>query len=201
MSQSELDRELVVTTLDYRRFARLELESDDVWAAAQATRSYAEFVSALYDRFAENNDKPLAGEKTPDYVRYIPLLNGLFPWAKFVHIIRDGRDVALSALNWAHEGKGPGRSVLWGEHPVAACALWWRRFVESGRFSGQALGSVLYTEMKYEELVAQPKAVLAAASVFLQLPYNDKIIPGRSQNLASSRIGAVLAAAADMLLR
>ena len=68
--------------------------------------------------------KPLAGEKTPDYARNLPLLHSLFPWAKFVHLIRDGRNVALSTLEWANEGKGPGRIGLWQEEPVAVCSWW-----------------------------------------------------------------------------
>ena len=51
--------------------------------------------------------KELAGEKTPDYVRNLPLLFSLFPRAKTIHIIRDGRDVALSTLKWASVKKGP----------------------------------------------------------------------------------------------
>src|SRR5438132_372824 len=40
------------------------------------------------------------GEKTPSNVRYINLLHTLFPTAKFIHIIRDGRDCAVSG--WFH---------------------------------------------------------------------------------------------------
>jgi len=65
------------------------------------TATYREFVTALYDTFAHQNGKPLAGEKTPDYVRRLPLLHALFPWSRSVHIVRDGRNVALSLIDWA----------------------------------------------------------------------------------------------------
>ena len=175
-AQTALDRELVAATLDYHRFTRLGLEVDAVWAASEASQSYGEFVSALYDRFAAVHGKPLSGEKTPDYVRCIGLLNELFPWVKFVHIIRDGRDVALSALNWAHDGKGQGRSALWDRDPVAVCALWWRRFVERGRTAGQALGTARYREVCYERLVIRPQGELVDLCAFLDLSYSDEML-------------------------
>ncbi len=73
-----------------------------------------DFVSRLYDLRARQAGKTLSGEKTPDYCRRMPLLHRLFPRAKFLHIIRDGRDVTLSTLDWATAGKGPGRWDLWG---------------------------------------------------------------------------------------
>jgi Sulfotransferase family len=155
----------------YRRFPRLGLSEEVVRAAAQEALTYAQFVSALYDAWGQERGKRLAGEKTPDYVRFLPLLHGLFPFARTVHIIRDGRDVALSALEWATETKGPGKLALWKEEPVAVCALWWRRQVSAGRRDGAQLGPSRYREVRYERLVAEPEAELRGISMFLELPY------------------------------
>jgi hypothetical protein len=133
--------------------------------------TYGQFVSALYDAWGRERDKPLVGEKTPDYVRYLPLLHGLFPFARMVHIIRDGRDVALSALEWATETKGPGKLGLWKEEPVGVCALWWRRQVAAGRRDGAGLGPGTYREVRYERLVADPESELRGITTFLDLPY------------------------------
>ena len=120
-----LTPELIERVRGYRRFPRLGLSEAAVSGAAAKARTYGEFVSALYFEFGRMHGKPLAGEKTPDYVRYLPLLHALFPWVRTVHIIRDGRDVTLSTLEWAPEDRGPGRYDLWREEPVAVCALWW----------------------------------------------------------------------------
>lgn len=155
----------------YRRFPRLGVSDEAVGAAARDALTYGQFVSALYNAWGRERGKPLAGEKTPDYVRYLPLLHGLFPFVRTVHIIRDGRDVALSALEWATETKGPGKLALWKEEPVAVCALWWRRNVAAGRRDGARLGPSRYREARYERLVADPEAELRGIAAFLDLPY------------------------------
>ncbi|MFQ5570225.1 MAG: sulfotransferase [Rhodothermales bacterium] len=170
-----LTDDLVERVYAYRRFYRLGLTEAEVREAAAPASTYRTFVSNLYALFARKQGKPLAGEKTPDYGRHLPLLHALFPWARFIHIIRDGRDVALSTLEWAHEHKGPGRWAWWQVDPLATCALWWRWQVSTGRQNGAALGSDRYFEVRYEDLVARPEAVLRAVTAFLHLPYSPNM--------------------------
>jgi Sulfotransferase family len=171
-----LTPELVEQVRTYRRFYRLALPDDAVRKAARESRTYREFVSALYSEYGRLRGKPLAGEKTPDYVRHLPRLHALFPWARFVHIIRDGRDAALSILEWARGGKGASRFELWEEEPVAVCALWWRWLVTTGRRDGRALGPARYHEVRYEDLVADPEPTLRELASFLELPYAPEMV-------------------------
>ena len=166
-----LTPEIVEYTRTYKRFVRLGLAREAVDRAARAT-TYAGFVSALYDEFAVMHKKPMAGEKTPDYVRRIPLLHQLFPQAKFVHIIRDGRDVALSSVEWAEKGIGPSKFELFAKHPFATTAMWWCWQVASGRKDGRELGPSLYHELRYEQLVDDPATVLRGITDFLGIPYD-----------------------------
>jgi hypothetical protein len=180
-----LTPELVEQVRTYRRFYRLGLPDDAVDEVAKVTHTYRGLVAALYSEYGRRRGKPLAGEKTPDYVRYLPRLHTLFPWARTIHIIRDGRDVALSTLQWARQNKGPGRFELWWEEPVAVCALWWRRQVETGRQDAPKLDPSRYRELKYEKLVDEPEAALRDLSAFLQLPYAPEMVAyheGRSRN-------------------
>jgi sulfotransferase family protein len=162
---------LVERVRTYRRFYRLELPDAAVQRAARESSTYREFVSALYSEYGRLRGKPFAGEKTPDYVRHLPRLRALFPRARFVHMIRDGRDAALSILEWARGGKGASRFELWEEEPVAVCALWWRWLVTTGRRDGRALGPARYHEARYEDLVAGPETMLRELASFLELPY------------------------------
>src|SRR5207247_7788075 len=59
-----LSPELVDRVLDYHRFGRLGLDDAAVRLAASHSRTYAEFVGALYAEFGARHGKPLAGEKT-----------------------------------------------------------------------------------------------------------------------------------------
>ena len=106
---TELTPDLVEFVRGYRRFSRMGLVDAAVARAASSTGTFAQFTSALYREFALQRGRRHSGEKTPDYVRNLPLLHGMFPWVRTIHIVRDGRDVVLSAVEWAGPDKGPGR--------------------------------------------------------------------------------------------
>jgi len=174
-SRPLLTSELLDAVKSDRRFYRMGLDEHEVESAAENCRTYAEFVSRLYAQRGKKNKKPLSGEKTPDYCRKMPALHALFPAARFVDIIRDGRNTALSILNWATGSKGPGKWTLWNEDPVGASALWWRWLAGSGQRDGQLLGNELYYQVKYEKLVANPEKELQSIAMFLGIPYSDNM--------------------------
>jgi hypothetical protein len=179
-----LTAELVEAALALRTFSRLGLSEAAVRQAGGA-RTWAGFVCGVYDAFARQAGKPLAGEKMARYVTHLPQLTALFPWARFVHIIRDGRDVALSHLEWAHERRGPGRLALWREEPVGVAALSWRWMTATGRRDGAELGASRYHEVRYEALVERPEQQLRALMTFLELPFASEMLryhEGRIRN-------------------
>jgi len=170
-----LTAKLVERVLSYRTFGRLGLSVEEARAAARRATTYAEFVRTLFTALATKRNKPLAGEKTPHYVRFLPLLHGLFPQARFIHIIRDGRDVALSTLEWARPDRGPGRFRLWASEPVAVCALSWRWHVATGRRDGSPLGQ-LYREVRYEALLEDPETILRELMDVIELPFAREML-------------------------
>ncbi len=171
-----LSAEVVDRVRRHPNFTRLDISEAAVHAAAAGAHTYAQFVSALFSQYAQQHAKPLAGEKDPYCTQYLPLLKNLFPWVKIIHIIRDGRDVALSTLEWAREGKGPGKLDLWREQPLAACALWWQWQVGAGMRDGAALAPVQYLEVAYENLVVTPEETLRRIASFLELPFSPKML-------------------------
>ena len=173
-SDPQLTDELVERVRTYHRFHRMGLPDTAVDEAAAGASTYAGFVERLYDAVARRQGKALAGEKTPDYVRHIPLLRSLFPWASIVHIVRDGRDVALSTLQWATATKGPGKFALWQEEPVAVCALWWAWQVGTGRRDGPA--GPRYHELRYEDLVSRPEPTLRDVAEAVGLTFSKDML-------------------------
>jgi hypothetical protein len=137
---------------------------------------YAEFVRAFFDLYGRIENKPRVGDKTPGYVRRLPLLHDLFPDARIVHLIRDGRDVVLSALAWRRWPKLSKRFATARLHPVPTAALWWERHVRSGREAGAALRSDIYHEVRYEALVADPAATAESLCSFLDLHFDDAML-------------------------
>ncbi|TFH23282.1 MAG: sulfotransferase [Myxococcales bacterium] len=164
--------------LAYKRFPHLHLDEADVRALVTAEKPmrYTTFVSAVFDLYGLREGKPLVGDKTPPYVRYVGMLSEMWPRARFVHIIRDGRDVCLSMLKWRMADRAAGRRSTWEEDPVTTTALWWEWLIRLGREAGEPLGPDRYYEMKYETLVADPPGELATLCKFLELPYDDVML-------------------------
>ncbi len=120
---------------------------DEVRDASPAT--VPEAVLALYRAYAHQQGKARAGDKTPLHLLHVDLLATSFPTARFLHIVRDGRDVVPSILGMSF---GPDR--------FAEGVLFWQRRVEQGRAAGARLGPERYREIRYERLVTHPEQVL-----------------------------------------
>jgi Sulfotransferase family len=137
-------------------------------------RSFASFVTALFDRYGDRRGKTLVGDKSPGYVRYLPTLHELWPHAKVVHVIRDGRDVCLSVLDWQ---KGATRFSTFQDDPFTTSAVWWEWYVRLGLEGGSQMGAGgLYHELRYESLVADPELESARLCDFLGIPHDDAML-------------------------
>jgi hypothetical protein len=177
--EGPVKRKLIRRLLAHPKFARLKIsrkEMKRLTGNGHQPISYANLVSRIFDLYGERQGKPLVGDKTPDYVRSIETLHGLWPSARFVHVIRDGRDVALSMLEWPKCRPKPGDFATWRDDPVSTAALWWELNVRLGRQAGKPLGPELYYEIRYESLVSHPKEESAALCGFLGVPYADAML-------------------------
>jgi Sulfotransferase family len=170
--------ELLDRVRAHPKFTRMNVDDSELdrLVLRGAPVSYAELVTRIFDLYGEAHGKRLVGDKVPDYVRHLPLLHRLWPTAKFVHLIRDGRDVCLSVLDWQREGREVTRFSAWKEDPVSVTALWWERRVRLGREDGGALGRGLYHELRYERLVADPAGESKSLCEFLGVPYDDHML-------------------------
>lgn len=151
---------------------RNELEGDVV--------PYADAIAAAYRAYARVHGKSRWGDKTPRYVEHIPFLAGLFPEARFIHLIRDGRNVALS---YAH--------VPFGPKNVSKAASLWADRVSKGCRDGRALAAGRYIEIRYEDLVEDAAGEARDICGFLDLEFD----PGMLEYTERAR-GAVLDRAA-----
>jgi hypothetical protein len=176
--EGEVTKRFVRRLLRYHRFAQLGVGRKPLKKLLKADRplSYARFVSAVFDLYGKAQGKALVGDKTPGYARQIPVLHSLWPEARFVHLVRDGRDVCLSARSWKKPGKLFLRCAGWGDDPAMTAALWWEWHVRLAREDGRPLGPGLYREMRYEALVAHPREEVAALCTFLGVPFDEAML-------------------------
>ena len=109
--------------------------------------------------------KAFYGDKTPLYISFMEPIAGVLPEARFVHLVRDGRDVVLAYLE---RDKGPAT--------VAEGAFHWRLRVNRGHRSGQVLGPDRYREFHYEDLIEDPEATVRAICEWLGLEFQEEML-------------------------
>jgi hypothetical protein len=161
---------------DLRRLPTLvewELSPDTVAIRLRAGMTAGEAIGAVFAAYAAERGKQRWGDKTPLYMQHLRLLERLFPDARFVHLIRDGRDAALSFLSVPTGIMTEG----WG-HPRDAqgFACQWATEVRSARALGGRVGHERYLELRYEELVSDPPAELRRVCKFAGLEYDDGML-------------------------
>jgi hypothetical protein len=184
--------ELVKRLLDKDRTALfrefdLRRRAGEMYARVGSGREilHADFVSMLFDWYGQARGKTIVGTKNPDYVRRFSALRTLWPKAKVIHLVRDGRDVCLSSLQWSRGGQLVKRFARCSEDPVSSAALWWEWHVQLGREAAEDLGSNQSYEIRYEALVTRPESECRALCGFLGVPFAESMIAfheGRTRN-------------------
>jgi hypothetical protein len=128
-------------------------------------RSHSSVFEAVFREYAGEQCKPGWGDKTPMHVQYMLVLDELFPTARFIHVIRDGRDVALSLL-----------TRQWGPRYVSLAGYYWKWLVLSGKVAGNLLGPSRYREVRFEELVDDTEGSLRSLCNWLDLTYTNELL-------------------------
>jgi hypothetical protein len=119
-----------------------------------------EGVRAFYRLYAGLRGKSRWGDKSPPYCLHIETIQRALPEARFIHILRDGRDVAVSLRPlWF----APGTSMQ------SLAAQWVEQITEARR---QGQGKPFYLEVRYEDLIAQPEREMQRICRFVDLRYD-----------------------------
>lgn len=121
-------------------------------------------IRAFFELYAEREGKPRWGDKTPNYIKRMKQIEHWIPEARFIHMVRDGRDAALSRF----------KRVLKDPPPMETVAERWVRKIEDARADGAELGH--YIEVQYEELVRDTETQLRRVAEFLELPWEDSML-------------------------
>lgn len=151
----------------HKRFAAWELPIDAVRAELDgfARVPYSEAIDATYSAYAKTQGKSRWGDKTPRYVENIPELAELFPDGRFIHLIRDGRDVALSYAD-----------VPFGPKNVAKAAELWANRVARGIRDGRVLERGRYIEIMYTDLVEDNEGEVKDICAFVGITFDPVML-------------------------
>ena len=121
-------------------------------------------LAAPFEAYARKLGKPRWGDKTPHYVNHDDAQLEIWPDARFVVIVRDGRDVALSL-----------RRMPFGPNNAWAAAQWWARGIRAGeRAQARHPGHVM--TVRYEDLARDPSTHVPPVCAFLGLAYDEDML-------------------------
>jgi hypothetical protein len=123
-------------------------------------------VRAFFDAYAERQGKQRWGDKTPAYMLAVQRIGRTLPESRFIHLIRDGRDVALSQRDRAINEQPP---------PAEQAARWVKR-IRKSREQAHALKGARYVEARYEDLVREPEPTLRRVCEFIELDWDPGVL-------------------------
>ena len=149
----------------HRRWPDFQLDRGELKAEFERIEPFeiGSALRAFYGAYARRQGKPRWGDKTPGYARRMRPIASALPEAHFVHLIRDGRDVALSQLEVHH-----------GAESVHEAADTWTSGIEKARRNARRVEH--YIEVRYEDLVDDPETVVRRVCEFASLPFHPAML-------------------------
>jgi hypothetical protein len=151
--------------VDHKRWGDFHLDAAElrerIYALDPVTA--ADAIRAFYMLYAEREGKARYGDKTPGYVKEMRRIQRVLPEARFIHIIRDGRDVSLSHLR-----------MNWGPETYAESARLWRNRIRKAHRVAPSIHH--YREVHFEELVSDTEGVLRRVCDFVELDFDPVML-------------------------
>ena len=154
---------LMEAWLDSKLFSVSGLDAEEIRAKVlEKCTNGGNFLRVVMEEIARKQGVRRWADCTPEHLLHLPRIKGTIPDALIIHIIRDGRDVALST-----EKQGYIKPLPWDRTPRTMVAgLYWEWIVNRGRKDGRDLGRD-YIEVHFEDLVSDPPKVLARLGEFI----------------------------------
>ena len=148
-----------------RRWGDFGIERDEILEALRAAEPLdaRRALRAFYELYASKQGKPRWGDKTPGYGVRMRRIRRTLPEARFIHLIRDGRDAALSRARASNKVVTPAR----------AAERWVQRI---GETRAEARRVRHYTEARFEELVSDPEPTLRRLCEFVELDWDPAVL-------------------------
>jgi hypothetical protein len=122
-----------------------------------------DFLRIVMEEMARRQSVERWADCTPEHLLYLKRIKETIPNALVIHIIRDGRDVALSMARqrWI-------RPLPWPRcGDLTAAGLYWEWIVSKGRQDGRLL-DLDYSEVHFEDLVTHPEETLSRLGEFIE---------------------------------
>lgn len=145
-------------------------------------KTYKELSSGIYEYYGKCYYPGIYrwGDKNNFYLNHIEDINRIFPSAQYIHIVRDGRDVACS-----YKDMSPLKNLKYAPNlpdKINEISLHWKNNIEKVRLSFDDIGWGKVIEIRYEDLVNNSTDTLKSVCSFLQLQYSDAMLKFNQNN-------------------
>jgi hypothetical protein len=134
----------------------------DHWHRSMHGDDFGAVLNGLFSCYRDLTGSRIVGDKSPSYVTHLGLLGEALPEAKFIHIVRDPRDQALSTRE------------AWGKNVLRAAARW-KNGIRKCRQDAKRTG-VSYMELTYETLLQDPRETLSRLCQFIGVPFSESML-------------------------
>ena len=166
MERTRMDaRQAADFIVESKRWQEFHLDAQELRAriAKLEPLNAADVVRTFYAMYSEREGKTRYGDKTPGYVQEMIRIQRVLPEARFIHTIRDGRDVAVShmRMNW-----GPAT-------PAESAELWVARISRARRLAPRIDH---YSEIRFEDLVTDSEGTLRKVCAFIDLDFDPAML-------------------------
>ncbi len=147
-----------------RKFALIQTQTLLNNLHGDRVNAFQIFIKTLFAEHVRLDSKQNWLNKTPAYISQLNFLKTVFPDMKFIHCVRDGRDVGCSVI-----------TRPWGPRTFLEAAPWWRDTVEKGIQFGQQ-NQQHYLEIRYEDLITEPAQILFQVFTWLGVVDDTELI-------------------------
>jgi hypothetical protein len=164
LSSQKNKRKLLDAWYQSRLFTKTGLSKEQIEPRIMVEcENGGDFLRIFMEEMCRQQGVERWAETTPEHLLYLRRIKETIPNALIVHVIRDGRDVALSWEKLSQIRRLPGDR----KRAAMAAAIYWEWFVTRGRKVGRTLGAD-YMEVYYEDLVRKPAEVLKKVAPFIE---------------------------------
>ena len=179
--EAERRRQVFELITDHRRWPDWGIEADALMTELERRRplTLADAARSVHLVHAAHQGKPRWGDKSTAYLARMPRIQSALPEARFVHLVRDGRDVALSLAE-----------VSWGTDDLEQAARQWAEGIGLARRRAARLTPDSYMEARYEDLVSDPEPVLRRICELIDLGWDPAML--RYHEQAAERMSDVV---------
>jgi Sulfotransferase family len=140
------------------------LRADEVLAHING-EGFGAVVDAVMRAWAAKQGKRRWGEKTPQHIRYWRRISADFKRSPVIHVVRDGRDVAISMIK-----------ARFGPKSIYSCAKGWKEYLGQVEDVRNRYPTELFFDVSYEDLLEDTERVLKEVCNFLGETYTSEML-------------------------